>query len=468
MPGLLDTIDAVVTDWSQTPAHVCEEVTRLPRVPTPVPQWPSRVPLLLLVLVIGVSTALPEVPFLVTVPAAVLLVVTLGLTRTRRAEPRIAEQMAFAASACPLLVSAIVVPALLGDRYLLGAALGTLVLTLSVLVVFVPRLFWLLLGLQGVVMIVYVELVRPTIDVSIFMSHSLAGLLSGRNPYSMTFPSPYPANETALFWAPEYITGDRINIGFPYLPGALVGDLPGHVLGDHRYASVLALLITSAMAWRLTSERVGRFLVASLAGSPLALLTVVSSWVEPLLLMAVMFLVWSFARGRSGVAVTGVVVLLTVKQYALVFLPLERLLRRRLGWKPILVGTGIATVLVGGFLVLDPSAFWRSVVELQFKQPYRADSLSLGVDLVNAGLPISGTALSIMALVAGLAASFWVRFTAPTTACWLALGIGCSLLATVLLSKQAFVNYYLLIHGCFVIATVTWPRELQREIQRGP
>jgi hypothetical protein len=59
-------------------------------------------------------------------------------------------------------------------------------------------------------------------------------------------------------------------------------------------------------------------------------------------------------------------------------------------------------------------------------------------------------------LAAGLATALLIAWKAPRTPVTLATGFALCLLATVLLSKQAFVNYYALIAAALTISIATW------------
>ena len=64
-------------------------------------------------------------------------------------------------------------------------------------------------------------------------------------------------------------------------------------------------------------------------------------------------------------------------------------------------------------------------------------------------LPFVGGGLTAIALA----------LRAPKTPAAFAAGVGLTLLVTILLSKQAFMNYYFLVSGAFLIAAVAWPMQ---------
>jgi hypothetical protein len=417
-------------------------------------------PLIWLAFVTSTLGFTSAVPFLATVPAAACLLVALSRTRAVGHESANARVLAVGAVLTSVFLAQMLIAVGFSRGTGLALVLGVASLCTALAAVAVPRVFWIHLPVVAALHVVWVRAVDSDIDVGYFVRNSTAALLDGRNPYSLTFPNPYSAAETPNLWAAELVDGDRILIGFPYLPGTLLGYLPGHLLGEVRLASVAAMLIATTLIWRMTTEPVGRLLVAALPLTPLALLVTTQYWVEPLMVLGVALLVWAMRHGSRWWGALSLVLLLTVKQYAVLWLPLEKTVRRQLGLRTLIAGVVASAVLVLAALVPDPSGFWRAVVETQFLQPYRPDSVSLAVDLVNAGLPLPVVALSVGSLLAGLGAALWVRATAPDSASWAALGIGLSLLTCVLLSKQAFANYYFLVNACVVVGIALWPHEL--------
>lgn len=421
--------------------------------------WPSRSPLVWMTFVTSCLAFTETVPFLVTVPAAACLVIVLWRIRAGGEESPNTRVLAMGVLLTSVTLAQLLVALGFGQRSVPALLLGVGALVTALGAVMRPRAIWLHLVVTAALHVVWIRGVDSDIDVGYFVRDSTAALMDGRNPFSLTFPNPYTAAESSQYWAPELVDGDRITIGFPYLPGALLGYLPGHLLGEVRLASVAALLVAVALVWRLTTEPVGRILVAALPLSPLALLVTTQYWVEPLIVLGVALMAWAVRRGSRSWGAVALVALLTVKQYAVIWLPLERVVRRRLGVRTLAWGVGVSAVLVGGAFLSEPSGFWRSVVTAQFVQPYRPDSISLAVDLVDAGLPIPVAALSVCSLLAGLGIAAWVRATAPANATWLVLGLGLSLLGTVLLSKQAFTNYYFVVTACTVFGVALWPTD---------
>jgi hypothetical protein len=64
-------------------------------------------------------------------------------------------------------------------------------------------------------------------------------------------------------------------------------------------------------------------------------------------------------------------------------------------------------------------------------------------------LPFLGAGLTAVALL----------LRAPRTPAAFVAGIGLTLLVAILLSRQAFMNYYFLVGAAFLIAAVAWPTQ---------
>lgn len=141
------------------------------------------------------------------------------------------------------------------------------------------------------------------------------------------------------------------------------------------------------------------------------------------------------------------------KQY---LLPLGAVLLRGAGvvpaseWKaravsPKYVIPAAALLLTGGMVLWSPAAFWHSAMALQFRQPFRADSLSL------AALVFDRTGWQFPALAAlGItgALTLWMawRRTRLVVACAVVLPV------FFLLSKQAFLNYWFLVYAVWCLS----------------
>lgn len=297
------------------------------------------------------------------------------------------------------------------------------------------------------------------IDVQQFLEGALDALLEGTSPYSITITPAYSAEELQEYFPDGPVEDGRIPYGFPYLPAALLLDLPAHLLGEVRWMHVLCLCISSLTAWKLATDRPGRIAALSIGVSPVAALVLVHYWIEPVLVMLLTVGMAGMVRGRRGWTGLALGMLFASKQYAVSFVPVLWSVGRRTGWSTVLLAAAAGTAVAGVFFVWDPGAFIRSTIDFPFLLGVRSDSVSLLPQLHTSSwgpLPSWAFVLSPLAgvLTGGVVA--WRTRPGATAVC---LGVGLSLLVTFLLAKQAFVNYYLVAGVALLLAGIIWPED---------
>lgn len=325
-----------------------------------------------------------------------------------------------------------------------------------------PHLNWafpIFLLAHAVVAVLFLRLTPITIDVQVFLHDGAQALLQGRNPYSMTFPNIYQSPYTELFYGPGVVVDGRIIYGFPYLPVTLLLSIPGYLLGDVRYSQLIAMLVTALVLRRLATDQIGRSLAVLGVVAPSAVLILSGSWTEPTVVALLACLVLALERKRYALVAILLGLFLVSKQYVVVALPLVWIIREWLTRRVILIGVGLGAALTLPFFLVDPAAFWKAIVSYQLIQPFRADSLSLLVSSVNAfGWPPPWT-YGLLPFLGGGLTAIVLAIRAPRTPAAFAAAAGLTLLVTILLSKQAFMNYYFLVSGAFLIAAVAWPAQ---------
>jgi hypothetical protein len=319
--------------------------------------------------------------------------------------------------------------------------------------------FWVTLALQGVMLALVVHATPYLDDVPLYVTGGLHDLVHGHLPYGGSVPNPFDAQETARYLAPELVRDGRILIGFPYLPGMLLAEVPGYLAGDYRYGHLAALLLLVVVWRRLSVDRTGRMLALLAVMSPYTARLVGAGWVEPLVMLGVGVLALAVARGWQARGVLAIAFLLASKQYVAPVVAFLVPVWRRLGLRVVVAGVLLAGVLTLVFLAWGPRDFWHDVVATQPLQPYRPESVSLMVALGNEwGVPPSW-ALTVLPLAGGVLVSALVglrgRPGATTSAAALALGV----FVTLLLSKQAFMNYYATVVAGLLTAAIAWPRD---------
>lgn len=306
---------------------------------------------------------------------------------------------------------------------------------------------------------VLIALSHPQIDVLVFLHDSAHSLLHGHDPYALTFRSPFSAWGNHEFYGPGLVRHGIIQVGFPYPPPVLLAATGGALLGNVRFAGAIAMAIA---AWAVRRSRIRHGGILLLL-APAAAWIAAASWVEPVsvALLALTVVAW---RRESWTAPFWLGALLVSKQYFIVIVPLLVLLvpiaRRSLGVRRAVIATiATAAVLVVPFLAWNPGAFWLSVVRFQFLQPFRADSWSLFVVMVDhlGWPPVSAS--SWLPLVASVGTAVVVAWRAPRHPAAFSAGVALVLLVLITLSKQAFANYFFLAVCAVLIAALTWPAE---------
>jgi hypothetical protein len=325
-----------------------------------------------------------------------------------------------------------------------------------------PRMKWAFALFLLVHAAMAVALLRSSpafIDVAVFLRDGAVAVLHGHNPYAMTFPNIYPPKLAAQFYGPGVIINNRVTFGFPYLPVTLLVAVPGWLLGDVRYGQLIAMLVTALILRRLATDRVGRAAAVLAVAAPAAIPVLTGAWTEPTLVALLACLVLTLQRRRVAFVAVFLGLFLVSKQYVVVAIPLIWLIRQWLTRRTILIGLGMAAAATLPLFLLDPSAFWKAIVQYQLIQPFRSDSISLLVSSVNAfGWPPPWT-YGVLPLAGGGLTAIALALRAPRTPPAFAAAVGLTLLVTILLSKEAFMNYYFLVGGAFMIAAVAWPTQ---------
>lgn len=303
----------------------------------------------------------------------------------------------------------------------------------------------------------------PTnIDVLVFHEFGTDRLLSGENPYAPGYPNPYSAAATEAFYGPGLASEDELHFGYPYPPLTLLLSVPGALLGDVRIAHLAAVL---AAAWLMARIHGGRWrgrvgAVLFLLSPPVFFVTALS-FTEPFLILLLAALLWSHVRGTRWVTDVLFGLFVVSKQYVVLLAPLYLLLLPRpWTWRvvapPLARAAAVALVVTLPLALWDLGEFWWSVVELQFHQPFRSDAMSLLAASVNASDWPPPWTYAVLPLLAGVGALAAVLRWGPRTASGVAAGAAVVMFAFLLLSKQAFTNYYFLVVGLLTLAVAAW------------
>lgn len=364
-----------------------------------------------------------------------------------------------------ILTTARLVPAFVGptSHPWTVAAVGAVLGLIGALLAFrkLPRAKWafaLLLLAYAAVTVALLHASPAQIDVEVYLREGSDALLHGRNPYAMTIPNHFPPQVAEQLYGPGKVINGRVEWGFPYLPLALLAAIPGHLLGDVRYSQLVAMLVTALALRGLASDRVGRAAAVLGVASVSAIPVLTGAFTEPTSVALLACLVLALQRRRHLAAALLLGLLFVSKQYFVVVIPIVWLIRQWLTRRLILIGLGVAAAVTLPLFLVGPAKFWESIGWAQ-GVPLRPDSLSLLVSSVKVfGWPPPWT-YGLLPIVGGGLTALLLALRGPRTPAAFAAAVGLTLLVTILLSKQAFTNYYFLVSGALLIAAVAWPTE---------
>ena len=134
----------------------------------------------------------------------------------------------------------------------------------------------------------------------------------------------------------------------------------------------------------MSRTRIGRVAAALLLCAPGLANVVAPGWVETMVVAIFGLLVALVHRKNFALAAVVLGLLLVSKQYFIVLVPCLCLLRPHPTPRQIALLVGSAAGTTPPAALWGPLVFWRAVVEWQFIQPFRPDSLSRYVSAVEA------------------------------------------------------------------------------------
>ena len=318
--------------------------------------------------------------------------------------------------------------------------------------------FWLVLALAaGAAGAMVVATPDPRIDVFYLLQGSADGILHGADMYQQS-------------WAPipELYRSGGLFAVYPYLPGTSVLVLPARILfGDVRYAEIAALVVAAVMLRRMLPRRFPGLTPGSAqpgaavpALVPLLVLvfprmsySIQQAWTEPLLVVALVGMVWAVSTGRMKLSVVFLAAALASKQHVFLLLPLAACWPA-FGWRRALAAAGGAALFVLPWVLAGPADFWHDAV-----------SVNLGYDVLAQGLDWPAVAaqhgwgVGFGLTAVGLAGAYVVALLLRRTAFGFCLGSALVVYILNLTNKQSFFNHYTLGMALVVLAVVVGLRE---------
>jgi hypothetical protein len=281
----------------------------------------------------------------------------------------------------------------------------------------------------------------PATDMYMFQRGAIDALSAGLHPYGILYPNPYPHDR---YYGPGLAVDGVLQFGYPYPPLSLMCTLLAAPFGDIRYAHLLALTTAGALVAYVRPGPSAPLASGVMLFSPAFGMVLQRGAIEPFVLLCLTGVVFSAIRApRALVFATGL--LLASKQYVVLVVPALRLLFAgswRRAWFS-LVGRAflVALAIVVPWAAGEPSGFVKSVIVLQFLQPFRIDALSFPALFA---LPMT-LSLSLGALVLAV-------WRAPRSPAGFAAALAFVYLVFFSFNKQAFVNYYYFVVGTLALA----------------
>ena len=278
---------------------------------------------------------------------------------------------------------------------------------------------------------------RPPIDVWYMLQAGTRGLLHGHDIYSVAWTSGIP---------------HEVSNHFTYLPGTAVVLAPFYaIFGDVRFGLVTAIIVTSLLIGRMGRSDLAPYIGCLLLIAPKADYLLEYAWIDPLLLLAVTGGVLALRKNHVGWAVVAFAAALTIKQYALLLLPVG-IMCRSLGPRRMAMAGGLAAIVALPWAAVNPGAFWAGTVVSLLHAARRTDSLSLFPFLVSHGVRTTFVlpAASLVVLFAALA---WRR---TGSVLHFALGMAAAMAVFDLTGSNQFFNEWELAAGyCLLVLGVS-------------
>lgn len=344
-----------------------------------------------------------------------------------------------------------------------GIVAETLLLALGLMQVkFAAR--WWFAGVLAINLLLGIWLFKavpdPYIDVGVVHKEALNAMLSGKDPYRISFPNIY-GEDSKYFYNPEVVMGGRIAFGYPYPPPSLLLAIPGYVLfGDYRYSELAFLIATAALIGYSRRHLVAPLAAVTLLTTPRGFFVLEQGWTEPIAIFLLALTTCLLMRGpRRASWAAGL--MLATKQY----LPFTGLAVLRSLWlDPKRWHLTLGIIVAVGAVCILPFAFWhtnsfmRSVVWLQTLEPFRTDSLSF---LVWADRNGYGRGSFLWAIGAAIVAALVSLGTTRNTPSGFAVSAAIIMFAMFALGSKAFCNYYYFVIGamCCALGAFAGPGE---------
>ena len=279
----------------------------------------------------------------------------------------------------------------------------------------------------------------PAIDVFINSSIAADTLLSCANPYSAQYPDLYHG---AYGYYPA---------AFGYWPFYLLSTLIPRILGDIRLLTIFCIGTTVICTYRIalkngsiTNARSVLILFLSL---PSSIFITEQGWIDPLLLGLLSILALCLYSGKWFFSSVVLGLIISTKQYGFIMLlPTYIVWYKSIGLKKSLLFSFVSLLTVSAiilpFVIVNPSAFYESTIQIFLRVSARNDSSSIPAFLHHSyQCSMPSLMLPLIYILILLVMGAW-QFRSPNTlSAWLAT-IGLTYAWIFAFGKQAFANYH--------------------------
>jgi hypothetical protein len=292
-------------------------------------------------------------------------------------------------------------------------------------------------------------------DVYYFQWRGARALLNGLSPYATPMRNIYHPYEG--FYGPGLVKDGWLQFGCLYMPLPLLPVAAAIPLGDIRYAHLAALSLAGGLLAALRPGRVAPLAAALLLFNPRFGLVLQYAWTEPFVILFLVLAVFASLHAPR-MLILSLGLLFASKQYpiligpALVLLVNDPINRRWRTFRLVALGGAIAVGFTLPFALMSLPGFFRSIVVVQFLQPFRMDALSFLVPVAGLG---GAWLLVVPAVLTPLALVLALR-RLPRSPAGFASTVGFTFLVFFAFNKQAFCNYYFFVVGalCTALASV--------------
>ncbi len=305
-----------------------------------------------------------------------------------------------------------------------------------------------LLILHSAIVLSLLHSTQVNIDTITFQQEAAQSLLNGVDPFGTTHPNVYTPDEAKMYYAPDLLINNRVQVGLQYPPLTLLCAVPGYLMGDIRLGFILAVMLSVVFLFATVPDGRGFAIAAILLFNPVTLVIEMKAWTEPLVLVTLSAVLFAAIRKPRYLAIAAGLFLAS-KQYNILALPLFGFLLPSFSWraygKLVLSSVAIAAATVLPFAIWNFHALWHDLVLFHLDQSMRADAVSFAVLF-----PI----MRKIGPVIMLAFILWCARKVRPSAILFVAAYSMVLLLFFSTSKQAFLNYYFLIGNLFLITAV--------------